>query len=78
MNEPSLEERLSLLELLDRVLDKGVVLTGDVTLAVADVDLVYIGLRVLVSSVETAHRSADKHEESAANADAIGWEESLK
>jgi len=45
---------VSLLELLDRLLDKGVVLSGDITLAVADVDLVYLGLRVLLASVETA------------------------
>ena len=55
-NESSAEEQLTLLELLDRVLDKGVVLSGDVTLSVADVDLVYVGLRLLVSSVEAAHR----------------------
>jgi hypothetical protein len=45
--------QVTLLELLDRVLDKGVVLTGDVTLSVANVDLVYVGLRVLISSVES-------------------------
>jgi hypothetical protein len=50
------EEELTLLELLDRVLDKGVVLSGDITLSVADVDLVYVGLRVLLSSVEAAER----------------------
>jgi hypothetical protein len=50
------EEELTLLELLDRVLDKGVVLSGEVTLSVADVDLVYLGLRVLLSSVEAADR----------------------
>ena len=54
--QESAEERLSLLDLLDRVLDKGVVLSGDVTLSVADVDLVYVGLRVLLSSVEAAER----------------------
>ena len=58
MNDASLEERLTLLELLDRVLEKGVVLSGDITLSVADVDLVYIGLRVLLSSVETAQQGA--------------------
>jgi len=52
----STEEEVTLLELLDRVLDKGVVLSGDITLSVADVDLVYVGLRVLLSSVETAQR----------------------
>ena len=51
-----LRERITLLELVDRVLDKGVVLTGDVTLAVADVDLVYVGLRALLSSVGTLER----------------------
>ena len=54
-----LQKEVTLLELLDRVLDKGVVLTGDITLAVADVDLVYVGLRVLLSSVETANRCAE-------------------
>jgi hypothetical protein len=44
---------VTLLELLDRLLDKGVVLHGDITLAVADIDLVYIGLRAVVSSVST-------------------------
>ena len=52
----SAEEEVTLLELLDRVLDKGVVLSGDITLSVADVDLVYVGLRVLLSSVEAARR----------------------
>ena len=55
----SAEEELTLLELLDRVLDKGVVLSGEVTLSVADVDLVYLGLRVLLSSVEAAERLRD-------------------
>jgi gas vesicle structural protein len=43
---------LTLLELVDRVINKGVVLTGDITLSVADVDLIYVGLRALVSSIE--------------------------
>jgi hypothetical protein len=45
---------LTLLDLLDRLLDKGVVLSGEIVLTVADVDLVYVSLRALVSSVETA------------------------
>jgi gas vesicle structural protein len=47
------QQDVSLLELVDRVLNKGVVLTGDVTLSVADVDLVYVGLLVLLASVGT-------------------------
>jgi hypothetical protein len=53
LESPSLHEQVSLLDLVDRVLNKGVVLTGDLTLAVADVDLVYVGLRVLLASVAT-------------------------
>ncbi len=52
------EEQVTLLELLDRVLDQGVVLSGDITLSVADVDLVYVGLRLLLASSETAARAA--------------------
>ena len=52
-----LEQQITLLELVDRVLNKGVVLSGDITLSVADVDLVYVGLRVLLASVGTIHRA---------------------
>jgi hypothetical protein len=44
---------VTLLEILDRVLDKGVVVAGDLTISVADVDLIYLGLRVLLCSIET-------------------------
>lgn len=47
---------VTLLEILDKVLDKGVVISGDVVISVADVDLIYLGLRVLLSSVETMER----------------------
>ncbi|HVY95974.1 MAG TPA: gas vesicle protein GvpJ [Solirubrobacterales bacterium] len=50
------ERDISLLDLVDRLLDGGVVIHGEVTLAVADVDLVYVGLRALVASVETIER----------------------
>ncbi len=45
---------VTVLDLLDRVLDKGVVLSGDIVLSVAGVDLVYLGLRAVLMSVETA------------------------
>ncbi len=47
---------VTLLEILDRVLDKGVVISGDVVISVADIDLVYVGLKALISSVETMER----------------------
>ena len=46
---------VTLLDLVDRLLDQGVVIHGDITLAVADIDLVYVGLRAVVSSVSTIH-----------------------
>lgn len=49
-------EDVALVDLLDRLLAGGVVLAGDITLAVADIDLVYVGLRALISSVATAER----------------------
>jgi hypothetical protein len=51
-----LEQQVTLIELVDRVLNKGVVVAGDITLAVADVDLVYVGLRVLLASVPALER----------------------
>jgi len=47
---------VTMLEILDRILDRGVVLAGDLTISVADVDLIFIGLKVLLSSVERAER----------------------
>jgi hypothetical protein len=47
---------VALVDLVDRLLDGGVVIAGDITLAVANVDLVYVSLRALVSSVESAKR----------------------
>ncbi len=48
------EEHVSLCEAIDRVLNKGVVLTGDVIISVADVDLIYLGLNVVLTSVAKA------------------------
>jgi hypothetical protein len=45
---------VALVDLVDRLLGGGVVIYGDITLAAADVDLVYISLRALISSVATA------------------------
>jgi hypothetical protein len=57
--QPGLAHEVALLELVDRVLNKGVVLTGDITLSVAGVDLVYVGLRVLLASVSTLEQLQD-------------------
>ena len=59
MPDISLDERehISLCEALDRVLNKGAVVVGEVTVSVADVDLIYLGLQLVLSSVETAREA---------------------
>ena len=51
---------ISLLETLDHVLNRGLVIAGEITISVADIDLIFIGLNVLVSSVETANETVRK------------------
>jgi hypothetical protein len=53
---------LSLLETLDHVLDRGLVIAGEITISVADIDLVFVGLNVLLSSVETANEVLRRRE----------------
>jgi hypothetical protein len=48
------EREVALIDLVDRLLGGGVVIAGDITLSVADVDLVFVQLRALISSVATA------------------------
>ena len=50
------ERDVAIADLLDRALNKGVVLWGEATISLAGVDLVYVGLKVLVASYETACR----------------------
>lgn len=47
----------SLVDLVNRVLDRGVVITGHVTLSVAGVDLVYLGLNAVLTSIAGAQES---------------------
>ena len=54
-SELSPDEQLTLVEIVNRVLDRGAVLSGDVTISVAGVDLVYLGLQVILTSVQTAN-----------------------
>ena len=51
------QESISLCETLDRVLNKGVVVAGEVVISVADIDLIYLGLQLMLTSVETARNS---------------------
>ncbi len=50
----SASDQMSLCEALDRVLNKGAVVLGEVTISVADIDLIYLGLQVVLTSIEGA------------------------
>ena len=52
--------RIALVDLLDRVLAGGVTITGDITLSMADVDLVKISLRALLASVSALEGPAEE------------------
>ena len=52
--ESLVHQDVALVDLIDRLLGSGVVIAGDITLSVAGIDLVYVGLRALVTSVATA------------------------
>jgi hypothetical protein len=54
------ERPVSLSEVLDRVLNKGVVVAGEVVISVAGIDLVYLGINLLLTSVQTALESSGK------------------
>jgi hypothetical protein len=73
-------EEIALIDILDVILDKGVAIRGDLIISIAGVDLVYLDLRVLISSVENLvqGQNADKRsseyvdQERGELADAIG------
>lgn len=50
---------ISLLDILDHVLNAGVVIQGSLVISLAGVDLVYLGLNVVLTSVETALRTIE-------------------
>jgi hypothetical protein len=52
------EDEDTLVDLLDRVLDVGIVVVGDIKLSLANVDLIYIGLKLFIGSMETIERRA--------------------
>jgi hypothetical protein len=50
---PLANREVALVEVLDRALGAGVVITGDIRLSLADIDLVYLSLRLIVGSTST-------------------------
>ncbi|BAM87507.1 gas vesicle protein GvpJ 2 [Bradyrhizobium oligotrophicum S58] len=54
--EPAASSEGSLLELLDHLLDRGVLLWGELRISVADVELIEVGLKLMLASARTADR----------------------
>lgn len=54
--DPGVTPSQSLVDVLDRLLDTGVVADGQLVLSVAGVDLIYVGIRALLASMDTAAR----------------------
>jgi hypothetical protein len=55
-SSPYAGREVTLLDLLDRLLQGGIVVQGDITLAAADIDLVNVALRLVVGGVDTVGR----------------------
>ena len=52
------DEELSLLETLDHLLDRGVVIAGEAVVSIGDVDLLYLGLNIVLANVDAIIRTA--------------------
>lgn len=58
-----LEDReMTLLDLLDGIIDKGVVIRGEILISVANIDLIVVDLRLLISSIESAFGKNERKE----------------
>jgi len=55
---PGDTEHVALCEVLDRILNKGAVLVGEVRISVANIDLIYLGLQLVLTSIEGARETA--------------------
>jgi orotate phosphoribosyltransferase len=53
MGDIAKSKQVSLLEVVERLLDKGVVISGDLILSCGNVDLVYLNLKLVLTSVQT-------------------------
>jgi hypothetical protein len=53
-------QELALLEALDHLLDRGVVIAGEATISIGDVDLLYLGLNIVLANVDAIIRTSRK------------------
>lgn len=60
MGRAPLSEKVTLIDALDKVLEKGAVINGEVVIRVADIDLIFLGLRIVATSVSKAEEMSGK------------------
>lgn len=61
LGRKSKDEKVTLIDALDKVLEKGAVINGDLMIRVGDVDLVYLGLRIILTSISKAEELSGKN-----------------
>jgi gas vesicle structural protein len=57
---PDQTQEITLLETLDHLLDRGVVIAGEATISVGDVDLLYLGLNIVLANVDALIRTTKR------------------
>ncbi|PYQ30215.1 MAG: gas vesicle protein [Acidobacteria bacterium] len=57
---PDQSQDLSLLETLDHLLDRGVVIAGEAVISIGDVDLLYLGLNIVLANVDALIRTTER------------------
>jgi len=57
---PNEEQKISVLETLDHLLDRGVVIAGEAVISIGDVDLLYLGLNIVLANVDALIRVSNK------------------
>ena len=60
MGRPPKEERVTLVDALDKFLEKGAVINGDIVIRLADIDLIFLGLRLILTSISKAEELSGK------------------
>ena len=53
-------QEITLLETLDHLLDRGVVIAGEATISIGDVDLLYLGLNIVLANIDAVTRTSQK------------------
>lgn len=57
---PEESQDITLLETLDHLLDRGVVIAGEATISIGDVDLLYLGLNIVLANVDAVIRTSKR------------------